>query len=95
MNQLIQLIKEKKATIIDVRSQLEFDQEHFPGALHIPLEKVQDEAINIGQMPKPIVVYCRSGNRSGQACMMMEPYGFKNVVNVVGGMLAWQEKFPG
>jgi hypothetical protein len=27
--------------------------------------------------------------------MMMEPYGFKNVVNVVGGMLAWQEKFPG
>jgi rhodanese-related sulfurtransferase len=40
-------------------------------------------------------VYCRSGNRSGQACMMMEPYGFKNVVNVVGGMLAWQEKFPG
>jgi len=26
---------------------------------------------------------------------MMEPYGFKNVVNVVGGMLAWQEKFPG
>jgi rhodanese-related sulfurtransferase len=41
-----------------------------------------------------VYVYCRSGNRSGQACMMLEPYGFKNVYNVVGGMLAWQEKFP-
>ena len=40
-------------------------------------------------------VYCRSGNRSGQACLMLEPYGFKNVINVTGGMLAWQEQFPG
>ena len=42
MNNLIQLIKEKKATIIDVRSQMEFDQEHFPGALLIPLETIQE-----------------------------------------------------
>jgi phage shock protein E len=81
MNQLIQLIKEKKATIIDVRSQLEFDQEHFPGALHIPLEKVQDEAINIGQMPKPIVVYCRSGNRSGMAAGILAQNGVNEVYN--------------
>jgi phage shock protein E len=81
MNQLIQLIKEKKATIIDVRSQLEFDQEHFPDALHIPLEKVQDEAINIGQMPKPIVVYCRSGNRSGMAAGILAQNGINEVYN--------------
>ncbi len=81
MNQLIQLIKEKKATIIDVRSQLEFDQEHFPCALHIPLEKVQDEAINIGQMPKPIVVYCRSGNRSGMAAGILAQNGINEVYN--------------
>jgi hypothetical protein len=42
-----------------------------------------------------IYIYCRSGNRSGQACLMLEPCGFKNVVNVSGGMLDWQEKFPG
>jgi phage shock protein E len=86
MNQLIQLIKEKKATIIDVRSQLEFDQEHFPGAKHIPLEKVQDEAINIGQMPKPIVVYCRSGNRSGMAAGILGQNGVNEVYNG-GGLL--------
>ena len=42
---------------------------------------------------KEVIFYCRSGNRSGQACMYAETMGFTNVVNVVGGMLAWREKF--
>ena len=41
-----------------------------------------------------VYIYCRSGNRSGQACLMLEPCGFKNVINVKGGMLAWQEMYP-
>jgi phage shock protein E len=81
MNNLIQLIREKKATIIDVRSQMEFDQEHFPGALHIPLETVQEQAVKIGQMPKPIVVYCRSGNRSGMAASILGQNGVNEVYN--------------
>jgi len=40
-----------------------------------------------------VIFYCRSGNRSGQACMFAETMGFTNVVNVVGRMLAWREKF--
>jgi rhodanese-related sulfurtransferase len=40
-----------------------------------------------------VIIYCRSGNRSGQACMMLETMGFTNVINLTGGMLAWQEKF--
>jgi rhodanese-related sulfurtransferase len=42
-----------------------------------------------------VVVYCRSGNRSQQAALIMEVMGFKNVVNLTGGMLAWKEKFGG
>jgi len=42
-----------------------------------------------------VVMYCRSGNRSGQAALIMETLGFTNVVNLSGGMLAWQEKFGG
>lgn len=38
-----------------------------------------------------VIVYCRSGNRSGQACLMLETMGFKNVKNLEGGMKAWQE----
>ena len=40
-----------------------------------------------------LVVYCRSGNRSGQACMILETMGFTNVNNLVGGMLKWRETF--
>lgn len=81
MNNLIQLIKEKKATIIDVRSQMEFEQEHFPGALNIPLETVHEQVTKISQMPKPIVVYCRSGNRSGMAAGILGQNGINEVYN--------------
>ena len=37
-----------------------------------------------------VICYCRSGARSGQACMILESMGFKNTKNLVGGMLAWQ-----
>jgi rhodanese-related sulfurtransferase len=40
---------------------------------------------------KEIILYCRSGNRSGQAAMFLESMGFTNTKNLLGGMLAWQE----
>ena len=39
-----------------------------------------------------VIIYCRSGNRSGIASLFMEQVGFKNPVNLTGGMLAWQDK---
>lgn len=42
-----------------------------------------------------IVVYCRSGKRSATACLILETMGFKNMVNLEGGVLAWKEKFGG
>lgn len=78
---MIEAIQAKKATVIDVRSQMEFDMEHFPGALHIPLEIIADEAANISAMTKPIVVYCRSGNRSGMAKTILDQHGVTEVYN--------------
>jgi rhodanese-related sulfurtransferase len=40
-----------------------------------------------------VIVYCRSGNRSGQAAMILDTLGFANTKNLSGGMLAWQSKF--
>jgi rhodanese-related sulfurtransferase len=40
-----------------------------------------------------VIVYCRSGNRSGQACLILEAAGFSNVINLTGGMLHWRERF--
>ena len=67
------------------------------GGILLPLGQVQMMQLDdIEDLKEEIVyVYCRSGNRSGQACLMLEPYGFKNVINVAGGMLDWQAKFPG
>ena len=39
-----------------------------------------------------VIIHCRSGKRSMMACMMLEQMGFTNTVNVVGGVLDWQEK---
>ena len=86
----------EKINLVDVREPHEHEAYNIGGIL-LPLGKVQGlETDDIDHLKNETVyVYCRSGNRSGQACLMLEPYGFKNVVNVSGGMLAWQEKFPG
>ncbi len=41
-----------------------------------------------------VICYCRSGNRSMQACLMLETFGFTNVKNMQGGMNLWREKYP-
>jgi rhodanese-related sulfurtransferase len=86
----------EKINLVDVREPHEHAAFNIGGIL-LPLGKVQVlETDDIDHLKNETVyVYCRSGNRSGQACLMLEPYGFKDIVNVSGGMLAWQEKFPG
>ena len=82
--------------LVDVREPHEHAVFNIGGQL-FPLGLVQSLQLDEIEHLKneEVFVYCRSGNRSGQACLMLEPYGFTNVINVVGGMLAWQEKFPG
>ena len=86
----------EKINLVDVREPHEHEVFNIGGIL-LPLGKVQGlETDDIDHLKEETVyVYCRSGNRSGQACLMLEPYGFKDIINVSGGMLAWQEKFPG
>lgn len=86
----------EKINLVDVREPHEHEVYNIGGIL-LPLGKVQAlETDDIDHLKNETVyVYCRSGNRSGQACLMLEPYGFKDIINVSGGMLAWQENFPG
>jgi len=86
----------EKLNLVDVREPHEHAAFNIGGIL-LPLGQVQMMQLDdIEDLKEEIVyVYCRSGNRSGQACLMLEPYGFKNVINVAGGMLDWQAKFPG
>lgn len=77
-----------KITIIDVREDWEFAEGHIPGATLIPLGSIPDRADEI-PTDKPIVLVCRSGNRSGQAFRFLSGEGFEDVHNMAGGMLAW------
>jgi rhodanese-related sulfurtransferase len=79
--------------LVDVREPHEHADFNIGGLL-LPLGKVQtmqiDEIEDLKE--EPVYVYCRSGNRSGQACLILDTMGFKNTINVTGGMLAWQER---
>lgn len=83
----------EQLNIIDVREPHEHAEFNIGGTL-IPLGKVQTMQIDEIEPLKEqeVIVYCRSGNRSGQACLLLETMGFKNTKNLVGGMLNWREK---
>jgi len=84
----------EQLNLLDVREPHENADFNIGGIL-LPLGKVQTMQIeDIEDLrDKEVLIYCRSGNRSGQACMILEQMGFTNVSNVVGGMLDWQAKF--
>ena len=84
----------EQINIIDVREPHENAEFNIGGQL-IPLGKVQTMQVDeIDELKEQeLIVYCRSGNRSGQACLILDMLGFKNTKNLTGGMLAWQEKF--
>ncbi len=82
--------------LLDVREPLEHEDFNIGGIL-LPLGdiRVGDTETIEHLKDQEVIIYCRSGNRSGQACMVLESLGFSNVINVTGGMLAWQDTFPG
>lgn len=81
MQNIIEQIKAKKGTLLDVRSTMEFEGEHINGAINIPLDVVESRIKEIAQMPKPIVVYCLSGGRSGIATSILQQNGINESYN--------------
>ncbi|ASZ12003.1 rhodanese-like domain-containing protein [Chitinophaga pendula] len=80
--------------IVDVREPHEHQEFNIGGKL-IPLGEIRAMAIDEIENLKDeeVILYCRSGNRSGQAAMLLETMGFSNVKNLVGGMMNWEEQF--
>ena len=79
--------------LVDVREPHE-NAEFNIGGILLPLGRVQTMQIDEIESLKneEVICYCRSGNRSGSAAMMLETFGFTNVKNLLGGMLDWQAK---
>ena len=84
----------EKLNLVDVREPYENAEFNIGGVL-LPLGDIQAMAVDEIEDLKEeeVICYCRSGNRSGQACMILEMMGFTNTKNLAGGMLAWQERY--
>jgi rhodanese-related sulfurtransferase len=80
--------------LVDVRESFEHDAFNIGGIL-LPLGDISmGDTQKIDHLKdEEVYLYCRSGNRSGQAALILETMGFTNVTNVIGGMLAWQDNF--
>lgn len=81
MQNVIKSIKEKKGTLLDVRSPMEFQENHITGAINIPLDLVESNIKQIASMPKPIIVYCLSGGRSSIANGILQQNGIPDTYN--------------
>ncbi|MFP4164711.1 MAG: thioredoxin domain-containing protein [Chitinispirillaceae bacterium] len=84
------MLKKRKPLLLDVRTPGEFSGGHIKDAKLLPLQQLSKR---IGEMKKykdrPIVVYCRSGNRSIPASQILIQNGFKEVYNVESGIRGW------
>ena len=81
---------ESDRILIDVRTPEEFEEAHLDGALLIDFYRDDFEsAIDELDRDASYVIYCRSGNRSGQARQLMADLGFTDVADIDGGIVAW------
>jgi len=81
MQSLKEIVKNPATVIVDVRSPWEFEMEHLPGAKNIPLEEVMYKVKEFKELQSPIVLYCRSGSRSGMAASILKQNGITDVYN--------------
>jgi hydroxyacylglutathione hydrolase len=77
------------AVVLDVRGQSEWEAGHVPGALHVPLGYLRDRLDEVPQ-GRPIIVHCKGGGRSAIAASLLRQAGFRDVVNLAGGIDRWQ-----
>lgn len=88
----IQIKEDTNGVILDVRTLEEVEDGVIGEAIHHDIYNPQAfmEALQGLDKSKNYYVYCRSGNRSGQACAIMSSLGFTNAYNLTGGILEWK-----
>lgn len=82
------MIGSRGALMIDVREPFERAEASIAGTTHIPLGELLER---LGELPRdrPLILQCRSGNRSHGAAEALQASGFSDVYNLSGGIIAW------
>lgn len=90
--QATHLINREDALVIDVREPGEFSAGHVLGAKNLPLSRLEAPGADLlKRKDRPVIVYCETGDRSGKAAAVLKKQGFQRVVNLSGGLGAWQQ----
>jgi rhodanese-related sulfurtransferase len=92
-SQATQLINREDALVIDVRDPGEYGAGHILGAKNLPLSRLDSGGAEPAAKRKdrPLILYCDTGNRSGKAAAALKAQGYTRVLNLSGGMGAWQQ----
>src|SRR5438105_12910439 len=88
--ELKSLYEAKKVTIVDIREIHEYNQEHIPEALSIPLAEMTEKKMNQLDKNKMIVFHCLIGKRSTLAIPRLEQFCLPNTAVLTGGIDAWK-----
>ena len=81
---------DRRPILVDVRTPEEFAQVRVPGAVLIPLQDFVHRMVELPQ-DRPLLLFCRTGSRSGSATAFLLRNGYAEVANVDGGILAWYQ----
>ena len=84
------LINREDALVVDVRDPGEYGAGHILGAKNVPLSRLGDGDLT-KRKERPVIVYCDGGERSSKATSALKKQGFTRVVNLTGGLRAWQQ----
>ena len=88
--QATQLINREDALVLDVRDPGEYDAGHILGAKNYPLKQLESGEV-AKRKNQPLIVYCDGGQRSQKAAALLRKQGYEKVVNLSGGLGAWQQ----
>ena len=90
--QASEMYAERKAVIVDVRDDSEWNEQHIPGAIHIPLAQLNGRISELKQYKDtPVITQCKAGGRSAKALEVLKSVGFTKVYNTDGGIMAWDK----
>jgi len=89
--QAIQLVNRETGLFLDVCEPQEFKSAHIPHAVNLPLRTLAENLKHIEKYKtKPVIVTCRSGNRSVKGAILLRKQGFANVYSLSGGLMNWE-----
>ena len=81
MHTINELLNNKSTVVVDVRNSWEYEMDHITEKKNIPLEEISGNIELFKSFNNPVVLYCRSGNRSGMATSILKQNGLTEVYN--------------